>query len=148
MARLLGRCELVITDSGGLQEEAPSLDKPVLVARDSTERNEGVEAGTLKLVGADADRIADETRRLLDDPVAYAAMARARNPYGDGRAAERIVAQMEHLATGDNPPTPFGSGYSRSAILRASGIADPWWRSRPTSRPTERWEEHLAAASD
>jgi UDP-N-acetylglucosamine 2-epimerase (non-hydrolysing) len=147
MARLLGRCELVITDSGGLQEEAPSLDKPVLVARESTERTEGVSAGTLKLVGTDPDRIADETRRLLDDPVAYAAMARAENPYGDGRAAERIVAQMEHMATGANPPTPFGSGYSRSAILRAAGASDAWWET-PSEPAGERWEEHLAATGD
>ena len=68
MARLLGRCALVITDSGGLQEEAPSLDKPVLVTRDSTERTEGVNAGTLRLVGTDPDRIAGEAGLLLDDP--------------------------------------------------------------------------------
>jgi UDP-N-acetylglucosamine 2-epimerase (non-hydrolysing) len=147
MARLLGRCELVITDSGGLQEEAPSLNKPVLVTRESTERTEGVHAGTLKLVGTDPDRIADETRRLLDDPVAYPAMANAENPYGDGRAAERIVAQMEHLVSGTNPPTPCGSGYSRSAILRAAG-ADAWWDTRSDEPAEERWEEHLAAARD
>ena len=104
MAKLLARCDLVITDSGGLQEEAPSLDKPVLVARDSTERSEGVETGALLIVGTDPDRIAGEAARLLDDPVAYAAMATRANPYGDGRAAERIVAQLDHMVTGANPP--------------------------------------------
>ena len=147
MAKLLARCDLVITDSGGLQEEAPSLDKPVLVARDSTERNEGVETGTLLLVGTDPDRIAGEAARLLDDPVAYAEMANARNPYGDGRAAERIVAQLDHMVTGANPPQPFGSGYSRSAILRAVG-ADSWLEPLPEQDVDERWEEHLSAARD
>ena len=141
------RCDLVITDSGGLQEEAPSLDKPVLVARDSTERNEGVDAGTLLLVGTDPDRIAGEAARLLDDAVAYAEMANARNPYGDGRAAERIVAQLDHMVTGANPPQPFGSGYSRSAILKAVG-ADSWLEPLPEQDVDERWEEHLSAARD
>lgn len=89
---LMDRCSLVVTDSGGLQEEAPSLGKPVLVMRERTERQEAVDAGTVRLVGTSADRIAAETRRLLTDPSAYQAMAEAENPYGDGRAAERIVA--------------------------------------------------------
>jgi UDP-N-acetylglucosamine 2-epimerase (non-hydrolysing) len=147
MARLLARCDLVITDSGGLQEEAPSLGKPVLVARDSTERTEGVDAGTLRIVGTDPDRIVGEAARLLDDPVAYATMANAGNPYGDGRAAERIVAQLEHMVTGANPPAPFGSGYSRSAILKALG-ADGWLEPLPEPDADERWEEHLSAARD
>jgi UDP-N-acetylglucosamine 2-epimerase (non-hydrolysing) len=147
MAKLLARCDLVITDSGGLQEEAPSLDKPVLVARDSTERTEGVDAGTLRIVGTNPDRIVSEAARLLDDPVAYAAMANARNPYGDGRAAHRIVAQLEHLVTGVNPPEPFGSGYSRSAILKAVG-ADSWLEPLPEEDAGERWEEHLSAARE
>ncbi len=91
LVHLLKRSTLVLTDSGGLQEEAPGLGVPVLVLREVTERPEGVEAGTVKLVGADPDRIIAETRRLLDDPAAHAAMARAVNPYGDGHAAERIV---------------------------------------------------------
>jgi len=91
MAHLLKRAELVLTDSGGLQEEAPALGTPVLVLRDVTERPEGVEAGTALVVGTDPSRIVTETRRLLDDPQAYAAMAQAVNPYGDGRAAGRIV---------------------------------------------------------
>jgi UDP-N-acetylglucosamine 2-epimerase (non-hydrolysing) len=120
-ARLLKRCHFVITDSGGIQEEAPSLGKPVLVARDTTERLEGVEAGTLRLVGADSDRIATEAERLFDDPEAYARMAEAHNPYGDGKASERIVAAYEHLAIGGDPPQRFGPDYSRLAVYTASG---------------------------
>jgi UDP-N-acetylglucosamine 2-epimerase (non-hydrolysing) len=89
-ARLLDISHLMLTDSGGVQEEAPALGKPVLVMRQTTERPEGVAAGTARLVGTDPDRIAGETFRLLDDPAAYAAMARAHNPFGDGRAAQRI----------------------------------------------------------
>ncbi len=90
-ARLLDVAALMLTDSGGVQEEAPALGKPVLVMRETTERPEGIEAGTAKLVGADADRIVAEAERLLDDEAAYAAMARAHNPFGDGKAAARIV---------------------------------------------------------
>ena len=90
-ARLIAISALMLTDSGGVQEEAPALGKPVLVMRETTERPEGVEAGTARLVGTDADRIVSETFRLLDDPSEYTAMARAHNPFGDGRAAERIV---------------------------------------------------------
>jgi len=88
---LMRRCALVLTDSGGLQEEAPSLGKPVLVLRETTERQEAVRAGASRLVGTDAVRIVEETYRLLDDPAAYARMAHVTNPYGDGHAAERIV---------------------------------------------------------
>lgn len=94
---LMDRASLIVTDSGGIQEEAPSLGKPVLVMRDSTERPEAVDAGTVELVGTDTDRIVDRATRLLDDPEAYAAMARAHNPYGDGRAAERILAYLRAL---------------------------------------------------
>jgi UDP-N-acetylglucosamine 2-epimerase (non-hydrolysing) len=90
--RLLSISALVLTDSGGVQEEAPSLGKPVLVMRETTERPEGVEAGTALLVGADRDRIVFEANRLLDDHTAYAAMASAHNPYGDGTAALQIAA--------------------------------------------------------
>lgn len=83
--------DLILTDSGGIQEEAPSLGKPVLVLRDTTERPEGVEAGTLKLVGTDEQRIYEETLRLLKDREAYAKMSHAVNPYGDGHASKRIV---------------------------------------------------------
>ena len=88
--------DIVLTDSGGIQEEAPSLGKPVLVMRDTTERPEGVAAGTAKLVGTDASVIVKETSRLLDEPKAYQAMAHAHNPYGDGQAARRIA---EFVAT-------------------------------------------------
>lgn len=88
---IMARSYLVLTDSGGIQEEAPSLGKPVLVMRDTTERPEGVEAGTLKLVGTDEAVIYENFCRLLDDPGAYAAMAHAANPYGDGHACERIA---------------------------------------------------------
>jgi UDP-N-acetylglucosamine 2-epimerase (non-hydrolysing) len=88
---LMTRSALIVTDSGGVQEEAPSLGKPVLVMRDTTERPEAVTAGTVKLVGTDEARIVREASRLLDDPRAYRRMARAHNPYGDGKAADRIV---------------------------------------------------------
>jgi UDP-N-acetylglucosamine 2-epimerase (non-hydrolysing) len=91
LVHLIKRSALVLTDSGGLQEEAPGLGVPVLVMREVTERPEGLEAGTVRLVGTDTQRIIDESRRLLDDPQAHAEMARAVNPYGDGRAAGRIV---------------------------------------------------------
>jgi UDP-N-acetylglucosamine 2-epimerase (non-hydrolysing) len=89
--RLLGMAELVLTDSGGVQEEAPALGKPVLVMRDTTERPEGVAAGTALLVGTDRARIVTEIFTLLDDKAAYSAMSRAHNPYGDGQAATRIA---------------------------------------------------------
>jgi UDP-N-acetylglucosamine 2-epimerase (non-hydrolysing) len=91
---LLSLAYLVLTDSGGVQEEAPTLGKPVLVMRETTERPEGIEAGTARLVGTDCDRIIDETFRLLDDDEHYSTMARAHNPFGDGRASERIVKAL------------------------------------------------------
>ncbi len=87
-------CRIILTDSGGVQEEAPSLGKPVLVMRDTTERPEGVAAGTVKLVGPRADRIVKEATELLTDSAAYQAMANVASPYGDGRAAERIVQRV------------------------------------------------------
>ena len=84
-------CEIALTDSGGVQEEAPALGKPVLVMRETTERPEGVAAGTAKLIGTDGNRIVEETSRLLDDSDAYSAMARAHNPFGDGHSSERIA---------------------------------------------------------
>ncbi len=89
--QLINASYLILTDSGGIQEEAPSLGKPVLVLREVTERPEGVEAGTVKVVGRSAERIAEEASRLLTDSAAYDAMARAVNPYGDGHASERIA---------------------------------------------------------
>jgi UDP-N-acetylglucosamine 2-epimerase (non-hydrolysing) len=98
---LLGRCHLVLTDSGGLQEEAPSLGKPVLVMRETTERPEAVTAGTVKLVGTDQGRIIAEVSKLLEDEAAYKAMSFAHSPYGDGKATERIVGILaQQLAAG------------------------------------------------
>ena len=94
MVHLMKRAHLILTDSGGIQEEAPALGKPVLVLREVTERPEALQAGTAILVGTDTERIVQETRRLMDDPEAYAAMARAVNPFGDGHAAERIVEAL------------------------------------------------------
>jgi UDP-N-acetylglucosamine 2-epimerase (non-hydrolysing) len=88
---LMSRAHVILTDSGGIQEEAPSLGKPVLVMRDTTERPEAVDAGTVRLVGTDRARIVAEVSRLLDDEDAHRAMARAHNPYGDGQAARRIA---------------------------------------------------------
>lgn len=90
-AHLLSISDIMLTDSGGVQEEAPALGKPVLVMRETTERPEGVEAGTARLVGTDSARIVSEVTRLLDDEAAYAEMAKAHNPYGDGKTSERIV---------------------------------------------------------
>ncbi|MBX3593327.1 UDP-N-acetylglucosamine 2-epimerase (non-hydrolyzing) [Sphingomonas sp.] len=94
--RALDACEVVLSDSGGVQEEAPALGKPVLVMRETTERPEGVAAGTARLVGTDADRIVSEISTLLDDKGAYQAMARAHNPFGDGHASARIAKVVAH----------------------------------------------------
>jgi UDP-N-acetylglucosamine 2-epimerase (non-hydrolysing) len=94
MVHLMKHASLVLTDSGGLQEEAPALGIPVLVMRAVTERPEGVSAGTVRLVGTDQEQIVEQSRNLLDDPQAYAAMAQAINPYGDGKAAKRITAAI------------------------------------------------------
>ena len=88
------RADIILTDSGGVQEEAPSLGKPVLVMRETTERPEAVDAGTVKLVGTDADLIIREATTLLNDPAAYETMSRAHNPYGDGKASARICAAI------------------------------------------------------
>ena len=92
---LMDRCSLLVTDSGGVQEEAPSLGKPVLVMRDTTERPEAVEAGTVKLVGTDSQAIIQNVNALLDDQSAYQAMAHAHNPYGDGKSAQRITEILQ-----------------------------------------------------
>jgi UDP-N-acetylglucosamine 2-epimerase (non-hydrolysing) len=94
LVHLQKRARIILTDSGGIQEEAPAFGVPVLVLREVTERPEGVTAGTLKLVGTDTGNIVREARRLLDDPSAHAEMAKAANPFGDGHAAERIVAAL------------------------------------------------------
>ncbi|MDR7329943.1 non-hydrolyzing UDP-N-acetylglucosamine 2-epimerase [Corynebacterium guangdongense] len=103
--KLMARSALVLTDSGGVQEEAPSLGKPVLVMRENTERPEAVVAGTVKLIGTDKNRIVMETQLLLDSKVAYDAMAQAVNPYGDGQAAQRVVAAIAAmLGVGERLP--------------------------------------------
>ncbi len=117
---LLARAKLVLTDSGGIQEEAPSLGKPVLVMRDTTERPEAVEAGTVKLVGTDYEVIVRQTSLLLTDPAAFAAMARAHNPYGDGQATGRIVAAcVAHFARGAVRKEPGMRFFSRDVLLVA-----------------------------
>ena len=104
---LMEKSYLVLTDSGGIQEEAPGLGKPVLVMRDTTERPEALEAGTVKLVGTDYDKIIDEVSRLADDPDYYQSMSRAVNPYGDGHACPRIADAIEFVfGLRDAPPAP------------------------------------------
>jgi len=106
--RLMQRAYLILTDSGGIQEEATALGRPALVLRQVTERPEGVAAGTLRLVGTDRRRIVEEAARLLTDPAAYEAMAQAHNPYGDGRAAERIVQALRYyFGSSPTPPLEF-----------------------------------------
>ena len=91
---LMRRATLIVTDSGGIQEEAPGLGKPVLVTRDTTERPEAIEAGTARLIGTSSEALISSVNELLDDPAAYAAMAQAKNPFGDGEAAGRIIARL------------------------------------------------------
>jgi UDP-N-acetylglucosamine 2-epimerase (non-hydrolysing) len=119
-ARLMSRASLIVTDSGGIQEEAPSLGVPVLVARESTERDEGMESGALVLVGTDVDRIVVEAGRILDNPRARVVDPGA-NPYGDGQAANRVIAAFEYLAGVGPAPQRFGPGFSRRAVLAAAG---------------------------
>ena len=109
MHNLMARCYLVLTDSGGLQEEAPALGKPVLVMRRETERPEAVDAGTVKLCGVVQDDIVTMAERLIRDKNAYHAMAHAVNPYGDGQACRRIVDAIQwHFGQLPQPPEPFG----------------------------------------
>lgn len=108
--RLMSKAYLILTDSGGVQEEAPSLGTPVLVLREVTERPEGVDAGTVEIVGVSRDRIAERAGHLLSDPAARARMAHTRNPYGDGRAAARIVDAMRHwFERAPAPPEEFAA---------------------------------------
>lgn len=109
LVHLMKRATLILTDSGGIQEESPAFGIPVLVLRETTERPEGIQAGTLKLVGTELNHIVENATRLLDDPLAYAEMAKAANPFGDGHAAERIVDALLGTAEGGRqemlPPT-------------------------------------------
>lgn len=111
-ANLMARTYLIMTDSGGIQEEAPSLGKPVLVLRDTTERPEAVEAGTVKLVGTDKESVYRTATELLVNETAYLAMSNAVNPYGDGLASDRIVQALRHeFFEGQDKPTTFGKSY-------------------------------------
>lgn len=114
-ARLLDSADIVLTDSGGVQEEAPSLGKPVLVMRDTTERPEAVEAGTVKLVGTDATTVWSSVMTLLRDPHVYRAMATAVNPYGDGRAAARTISAIRHFFKAGPRPEEFDGGEMEQA---------------------------------
>ncbi|MFE5310544.1 non-hydrolyzing UDP-N-acetylglucosamine 2-epimerase [Isoptericola sp. NPDC056605] len=107
--RLLALASVVLTDSGGVQEEAPSLGKPVLVMRENTERPEAVEAGTVRLIGTDENRIVEEVATLLTDSTAHRAMAHATNPYGDGHGAMRSVAAITHLLDLGPRPADWGT---------------------------------------
>lgn len=121
-AKLMSAAHIVITDSGGIQEEAPALGTPVLVTRNTTERQEGLEAGTLRLVGTDTDTIVREARQLLDDPAKYRSQACHSNPYGDGRASERIVAGLDHIFLDGLPPRMFQNNEIRTAVARRMGL--------------------------
>ena len=110
MHNLMARCHLVMTDSGGLQEEAPALGKPVLVLRRETERPEAVDAGTVRLAGVEKEPIFQMASRLLSDRTEYDKMAHAANPYGDGRACRRIADAIAwHFGRRETPPEEFGA---------------------------------------
>ncbi len=110
MHNLIARCYMVMTDSGGLQEEAPALGKPVLVMRRETERPEAIAAGTAKLAGVDPDGSSRLANALLDDPAAYAEMAKAVNPYGDGNACSRIADAIAwHFGVQPQRPADFSA---------------------------------------
>jgi UDP-N-acetylglucosamine 2-epimerase (non-hydrolysing) len=123
---LLSRCKLVLTDSGGIQEEAPSLGKPVVVMRETTERPEGVEAGTVRLVGANAAKIVHHVTELLHNPAAYARMAEAVNPYGDGHASTRIIERVMRFLDTRRPaaiaPATSPSRVTSPPTLSASSL--------------------------
>lgn len=121
--KAMADCSIVLTDSGGVQEEAPTFGKPVLVMRDTTERPEAVTAGTVQLVGTAEDRIFDAASRLLSDRNAYQAMARAVNPYGDGRAAIRSVQAIEHFFSLADRPAEFDPGIGVGKERSAPGAA-------------------------
>jgi UDP-N-acetylglucosamine 2-epimerase (non-hydrolysing) len=135
-AHLMNRAHLILTDSGGVQEEGPSLGKPVLVMREATERPEGVAAGTVALVGTDAARIVAEVTRLLRDPGAHAKMAQAVNPYGDGLAAERTVQALGHWFGLCEAPADFtGTTVTAAAATTADDL--PAQSRRPDAAATD-----------
>jgi len=143
-ARLMANAAVILTDSGGIQEEAPALGVPVLVARESTERGEGVVAGTLKLVGTDPAAIVDEVGNVLADPGEHRVDPED-NPYGDGHAAERIAAAGAYLAGIGPPPVRFGPAFSRKVVLEAAGYDfGEFDESLPRGAQPDRSEEHDA----
>ncbi|MFG3441171.1 non-hydrolyzing UDP-N-acetylglucosamine 2-epimerase [Nonomuraea sp. NPDC047897] len=153
-ARLLHRSYLVLTDSGGIQEEAPSLGKPVLVMRDTTERPEAVRAGAARLVGTGEDGIVAAVTGLLRSPEAYRHMARARNPYGDGRATERALAALAHLFGLGPHPAPFRpdpgedeatTGRDERALARDRMVPE---QGRPLLHGRAEWRVTVSAAQD
>jgi UDP-N-acetylglucosamine 2-epimerase (non-hydrolysing) len=147
-ARLLNRSTIVLTDSGGLQEEAPALNKPVIVLRDETERQEGIDAGTLLLCGSDPALIEWAGSELLKEEDLYQAMAIATNPYGDGHAAERIVAALR-FAFADGPaPIPFGPGYSRIRVRVDSGFEPAQTRDSAAPSSTMTAADHAVELDD
>ena len=144
-AHALSAATLVITDSGGIQEEAPSVGTPVLVARDETERQEGVEAGTLILVGSDPAIIAGTAVDLLNDEDRLNAMKGAWNPFGDGKASQRIKAMLEYVISGGMPPNSYGTGISRFSVLSAAGYTVP---SHARTIAEEEWVDSHADHDD
>lgn len=122
-ARLLDRADLAISDSGGIQEEAPSLGTPMLVTRAVSERTEGIDSGSLVLVGTDPNVIASTALELLTDNVLYEEMRRRANPFGDGNAAHRIAGALENLIFGTELPSQFSSGFDRVTTLRNAGFS-------------------------
>ena len=121
-ARLMQAARLIITDSGGVQEEAPAIGTPVLVARNTTERQEGVDAGTLTLVGTNVDRIVSEATLLLENDDEHAKRAARANPYGDGEASARIVEALEHILRDGPEPRALGGYPLREAVRRRLGL--------------------------
>lgn len=142
-AHLMSRALAVLTDSGGIQEEAPALGVPVLVARESTERSEGLEAGTLRLVGTDPDRIVAEMEAVLAHPETFA-VEPTDNPYGDGHACDRIVAALEYLGGRGPAPVRFGPPFSRREVLEAAGYPFGMFTTPSEGRGAQpdRHEEH------
>ncbi len=122
---LMAASHLILTDSGGVQEEAPSLGKPVLVTRDTTERPEGVAAGAARLVGTDEQRIVDEVLVLLDEPATYAAMAQAVNPYGDGLASGRVIAAIKAFFASGARMEDFSPGPASRTAAQANSSGSP-----------------------
>jgi UDP-N-acetylglucosamine 2-epimerase (non-hydrolysing) len=151
MVALLERCEIVLTDSGGLQEEAPALGKPVLVLRDVTERGEGVEAGTVRLIGTDRRRIVDEALALLCSPGELRLMSQRVNPYGDGRSAQRVLAALlgepvdewdaqapargRRIVTHHGETHALGAGRLRHPVARQAAATPAGRSTLPAGRP-------------